>query len=198
MSWESWKLDWGALRCRAVNVLERRNRVVVVPQDWKDHLVQCTTTTLQASRMKHETLLHQQHYSHINVAFRCIYTSHLTLNSMAPKKGYGMWYVTSYLHITTWEISKACNQCEKWSTIMTSTFQMWRRLGRSVSVPFQSGLSSSFPSRHQDDKRGATALGSPTQSSPAQQPSRAEKEPTNQNQPLTRPPRCHFSDLQIR
>ena len=95
-----------------------------------------------------------------------------------------MIYVTSYLHITTWEISKACNQCEKWFTIMTSTFQMWRRLGRPVSVPFQSGLSSSFPSRHQDDKRGATALGSPTQSSPTQQPSRAEKEPTNQNQPL--------------
>ena len=90
--------------------------MVVVPQDCKDHLVlQCTTTTLQASRMRHETLLYQQHNYHINVAFRCIYTSHLTLNenSMSPKKGNGMWYVTSYLHITTWEISKACNQCEK-------------------------------------------------------------------------------------
>ena len=93
--------------------------MVVVPQDCKDHLVLQCTTTLQASRMKDETLVYQAAYvtynSHINVAFRCIYTSQLTLNenSMAPKKGNGMWYVTSYLHITTWEISKACNQCEK-------------------------------------------------------------------------------------
>ena len=72
-------------------------------------------------------------------------------------------------HIATWEFSTSCNQYERCWPIMTSTFQMWRRVSRPQPQPVQSGLSSSFPSLHRDDKRGATALGSPTQPSPSSQ-----------------------------
>ena len=101
--------------------------------------------------------------------FRCIYICHTSFEVGELLLDLNMTYLVRNILPLGNSVPTSCNQYEKCWPIMTSTFQMWRRVSRPQPQPVQSGLSSSFPSLHRDDKRGATALGSPTQPSPSSQ-----------------------------